>query len=374
MPIWDSTIWFAVGASALATLALAAAVLLALRLRRREAVDPESEQEAERAWHELERERWRSTRRRTELRWLRRLTGSAGTDSLEAVLRGMLEAAAEVGGAGASMLVLPQGHDEPLVATFGLTAEECSRELLGLPPSADARAVSLAYRYSEDEVAQDDFRLSGGLALPVPAADGGRVGTLAVLWRRVEHHVTEEELERLEGLAAALGPVLATAFHHEDLRRELDLDPVTDLKGRRFLQGALDLECARARRYEHPLALLLLHLPAPQAPDGVRTAAARLRAGVRAPDLVCHLGDGLFAALLPESSLGDGTRLYRRLELALGPASPGSPRTRLPSALVELRSEDDAVSLLQRAEATLAHAQADAVAGKTWSTAIEPGG
>lgn len=374
MPIWENSDWFAVGASALATLALGVAAFLALRLHRRRPANPEAEHEAERAWRELERERSSSARRRTELLWLRRLTGSAGTDSLETVLRRVLEAAAEVGGAGASMLVLPQGRDEPLVATFGLTAEECSRELLGLPPSAEARAVSLDYRYTEDELAADEFRLSGGLALPISDGEGGRVGTLAVLWRRVQHHVAEEELERLEGLAAALAPVLATAFDHEALRRELDLDPLTGLRGRRFLQQALELECARARRYEHPLALLLLHVREPQAPEGFRTAGARLRAGVRTPDLVCHLGDGLFAMLLPESTLGDGTRLYRRLELALGPASTSGPRTRLPSALVELRAEDDAVSLLQRAETTLAHSKAHAAAGSSWSTAVEPGG
>ena len=93
------------------------------------------------------------------------------------------------------------------------------RELLGLPPGGGkARAVALAYRYSEEE-ARDEFRLSGGLALPVLDRDGGRLGTLAVFSRRVEREVTEEELERLEGLAGALGPSLRNAFRFEELRR-----------------------------------------------------------------------------------------------------------------------------------------------------------
>ena len=66
------------------------------------------------------------------------------------------------------MLLLPQADSEPLLATFGLSAEESSRQLLGLPPGGnDARAVSLSYRYTEEERERDEFRLSGGLALPV---------------------------------------------------------------------------------------------------------------------------------------------------------------------------------------------------------------
>lgn len=373
MTTWEGTTWLAVGASALAAFALVAAILLALRLRGRRRQAPELGLEAERAWDELVRERSHAARRRTELLWLRRLAESSSADSVETLLRRVLEAAAEVGGAAAAMLVLPQGRVEPLVVTFGLTAEECSRELLGLPPSAEARAVSLSYRYSEEEAAQDEFRLTGGLALPVPDGSGERLGTLAVLWRRVEHHATDEELERLEGLAGALAPVLSTAFRVQDLRRELDLDADTQLRGRRTLLRALERECARARRYERPLALVLLEAPDRRDPAALRTAASRLRAGLRLHDLLCHPGDGVFAAVLPESTAADATRLLRRLELALGPGASGLPRPPLLTALAELRPEDDAVALLARAEETLARARAGA-APRPRTSAVEPGG
>jgi GGDEF domain-containing protein len=336
---------------------------------------PGSDLEAERAWEELLRERSHAARRRTELLWLRRLAASSAADSLETLLRRVLEAAADVGGAAAAMLVLPQGRVEPLVVTFGLTAEECSRELLGLPPSAEARAVSLSYRYSEEEAAQDEFRLTGGLALPVPAGPGERLGTLAVLWRRVEHRVTDEELERLEGLAGALEPVLSTAFRVEDLRRELDLDPDTQLRGRRTLHRVLEAECARARRYERPLALLLLEAPERGDPAALRTAASRLGGGVRLHDLLHYAGEGVFAAVLPESTAADATRLLPRLELALGPGASGLPRSPLLTAVAELRPEDDAVALLARAEETLARTRARARERPELRTsAVEPGG
>ena len=278
----------------------------------------------------------------------------------------MLEAAAGLGESAAAMLVLPQPDDEPLVATYGLSTEESSRELTGLPPGGgDARAVTLAYRYTAEEEARDEFRLRGGLALPVLDDDGGgRLGTLAVFWRRTEREVTEEELERLEGLAAALGPSLRNAFAVEELRRAADRD-ATGLPGRRTLQETLAVECARARRYTHSLSLLLLR--AGGGPEAVQAAAGRLPTDTRAPDLVHHLGDGGFAVVLPESSLVDAERVARRLRLALGEG-------RTPIAFVELRFEDDAVSLLERAEAALAGAELLVGAGGSWQKAVEPGG
>jgi GGDEF domain-containing protein len=365
LPTWETTTWIAVGVSALAALLLAGVVVLAARLRRGGDAAARAERETGQAWEEARRERAASTRARSELHWLRRLAEVGASDSIEGALRRVLESASGLGEAAAAMLVLPRPDDEPLVATFGLSQEEASRELLGLPPGGgDARAVSLSYRYSEEEEARDEFRLRGGLALPVLDQEGGRLGTLAVFWRRVEREVTEEELERLEGLAAALGPSLRNVFRFEELRRAVDRD-VTGLPGRRTLREALAVECARARRYTHPLSLLLLH--ASGDPATVQKAAERLPSDVRMPDLVHHIGEGRFAVVLPESSLVDAERLARRLRLSLGEG-------RTPAAFVELRFEDDAVSLLERAEAALAGAEVLADSGKNWSRAVEPGG
>ena len=372
MPSWEITTWIAVGASALAALLVAVSIVLAAHLRRfaaRLRLDDEvalnSRRETRRAWEEARRERAASTRARGELHWFRHLAEVGGSDSLESALRRVLEAATRLGESAAAMLLLPQADSEPLLATFGLSAEESSRQLLGLPPGGnDARAVSLSYRYTEEERERDEFRLSGGLALPVEDDGGGRLGTLAVFWRRVERDVTDEELERLEGLAGALGPSLRNVFRFEELRRAVDRD-VTGLPGRRTLGEALAVECARARRYMHPLSLLLLQESAE--PGSVGEAASRLPGDVRTPDLVHHLGGGRFAVVLPESSLADAERVARRL----GP-TPGEGR--IQAAFVELRFEDDAVSLLERAEASLAGAEQLVEAGKIWPKAVEPGG
>ena len=360
MSTWESTTWLAVGASALAALLLALALAFAARRRPRRAAAVPAAPEPGPAWGEDRRARAEAVRARSELRWLRRLAGAGASGSLEAVLRHAVELAAELGGAAAAMLVLPQPKGEPLVATFGLTAEEASRELTGLPPGGgEARAVALTYRYTEEELARDEFRLAGGLALRVVDGEDAGVGTLAVFWRRVEREATDDELARLEGLASALGPALEGAFSFDQLRREADLDPETGLHGRRSLERLLERECARARRYEHPLSVLLLGLGAASSNGLLRWAASRLRASVRAADVVFHLGGGRFAALLPEASRRDAERLARRVEPALTTTLGGGTRSQTWVASAELRDSDDAVSLLARVEAALAGAEAE---------------
>lgn len=360
MSTWESTTWLAVGASALAALLLALGLAVVARRRRRRAAAVPAAPEPGPAWGEVRRARAEAVRARSELRWLRRLAGAGASGSLEAVLRHAVELAAELGGAAAAMLVLPQPKGEPLVATFGLTAEEASRELTGLPPGGgEARAVALTYRYTEEELARDEFRLAGGLALRVVDGEDAGVGTLAVFWRRVEREATDDELARLEGLASALGPALESAFSFDQLRREADLDPETGLHGRRSLERLLERECARARRYEHPLSVLLLGLGAASSNGLLRWAASRLRASVRAADVVFHLGGGRFAALLPEASRRDAERLARRVEPALTTTLGGGTRSQTWVASAELRDSDDAVSLLARVEAALAGAEAE---------------
>lgn len=375
MSVWDeSATWIAVGASAVALLALVVALAVAVRLRRSRARNGQAaapaestladegarklervREDAARAHEEARRAREESERARAELRWLRHLSEIGGTIDLESVLARALETATRLGNAAAAMIVVTGTDEEPLVATFGLSPEESSRELLGVPPEGgEARAVTLAYRYTEDEKEQDEFRLRSGLAVPVTDEAGERAGTLALFWRRVGREVSDEEVGRLEALTSALTPALENAFRFEEIRRLADVDPVTKLHSRRHLKESLVRECARARRYERRLSLVVTELDAPLSPELVSTAAERLQAVVRGADVLCHLGDGRFALVLPEASLADAERLCRRLRFALGPELGTNGGLRLPAGIVELRPEDDPVSLLARAESALA--------------------
>jgi GGDEF domain-containing protein len=368
MPSFDESVtWIAVGASAAALLAgVIVAVLFRPRWASRRAwseAEPvradltraleRAREEAAHAREESRRALEEAERTRAELRWLRHLLDIGGTMELEGVLQRGLEAATRLANAAAAMFVLSRAKGKPLVATFGLSGQESSGELLGLPPDGgQARAVTFGYRYAEDEIDFDEFRLRGGLAIPM-LDKGERMGTLAVFWRRVERGISEEELERLEALARALVAALRNAFRFEDVRRQLESDPLTGLRTERALPGALDRETARAHRYERRLSLLLFRA-SPPTTEFLARVGEQLLPALRSSDVACHAATGAFAVVLPEAALADAERVFRRLEFVLGSQleddeDPG----RLLAGIAELRPDDDAVSLLQRAEGAL---------------------
>ena len=175
------------------------------RRRRRE---PRRERASREAWEEVRRERAASTRARSELHWLRRLAEAGAAELLEASLRRVLEAAAGLGESAAAMLVLPQPDGEPFVATYGLSAEESPASSRACRPAAARRGRSASPTGTPRRRRRATSSASAaGSRLPVLEADGGRLGTLAVFWRRDEREVTEEELERLEGLAGRARPL-----------------------------------------------------------------------------------------------------------------------------------------------------------------------
>jgi GGDEF domain-containing protein len=372
MPSFDeSATWIAAGVSGLA--ALVGFAFIALLLRGREESPTEgpgaeplfadltralkrAKEEAAQTKEEGRRAREEADQARADLRWLRRFSIGATLD-LERVLQQALEAATQLADAAAAMLLLTRAEAEPLVATFGLSAEESSRELVCLPPEGgQTRAVTLTYRYTEDEIEYDEFRLRGGLAVPM-VEDGERIGTLAIFWRRFEREVSERELERLESLTRSLVPALRNVFRFEDLRRQLETDPRTGLGTERALRTTLDRETARARRYERRLSLLLFRTGSAPTAELMTRVGERLPPALRSSDVACHAGDGTFAVVLPESALADAERLLRRLQFAVGPKLvDGDGGVSLVAGLAELRALDDAVSLLQRAESALARA------------------
>lgn len=354
----EAATWTGVGALALSALLLALGILLFMRWRRAAAGEIAA---------------IRATGERTEslLTELRRALGDAQQEGrrwsalghvgttldLDAALERALSAVTQLAEADAAMIVLRHEDEEPITATYGLTNTESARDLLGLPPEAGgARAVKLSYLYTAEEAANDAFRLSGGLAVPLAAEDGERVGTLAIFWRRADRQLQDEDLAGFEELAAAFGPALENARLYSEARRLADMDPLTNLRNRRYFSERLRRECARARRYGRGLGLLLFEADA--GIDDLPRAGERIEGVVRGTDVACHLGGGRFAVIMPEAAEADVERLHRRLQFALGGrVDNGDEGLRLRAGLVELRSEDDAVLLLRRAESALERAK-----------------
>jgi diguanylate cyclase (GGDEF)-like protein len=258
---------------------------------------------------------------------------------------------------------------EPLVATLGMSVEEAAAQPTAIPPDGRAaRAMRVAYSYTREEAEEDGQLIRGGLAVPLRDEEGETIGTLAVFWRGGEYEPPEEDIALLEDLASSAGPSLENARRFREARQLADLDALTNLHNRRYFHETLARECSRAHRYDRRLALVLFDIDdfkaindgiGHLAGDSVLAAVAeRVHSVVRSADVACRVGGDEFGVILPESTLNDAEQLYRRVQFAVA-ARPIGPfdRLHLSAGIAELRREDNAEALFQRADEALYRAK-----------------
>src|SRR5437899_2680592 len=136
-------------------------------------------------------------------------------------------------------------------------------------------------------------------------------------------------------LKAALMDVLATSgflrvpiiLEYEELKKlELNAvtDPLTGLYNRRLFAATFEKELIRARRYSHPLSLVILDLHRfkevndkhghPRGDEVLRATAATLKKALRTSDSAFRIGGDEFALLLPQTDAEQALALSRRVE------------------------------------------------------------
>ncbi|HYM63577.1 MAG TPA: diguanylate cyclase [Gaiellaceae bacterium] len=373
--IGDSTTWAAAGAGAVTVLVVLAVVVLWSRWRRgaahrleqgrrstdqTDSIVTELMESLEQARLESDRARDDGEAARREGQRLRRLGKMSASLDFDDVLHSALETAAKQTKSDAAMILLEHGDAPPIVETYGLSSAEASQQLIALPPDvSEARAVTIRFRYTEEEVANDEFRITGGIAVPLFDGDEIRTGTLAIYWRRTEREARPEEVDLLEELVTSFGPPIDNARRYQEARRLADLDPVTGLQNERYFDDRLMREVSRARRYERQLALLLFQLEVEDIGTSLLTTVGRcILAAVRSADVSCHLGNGRFAIILPEVGVREAEHLLERLGFSLGPhVEDGGSQPHLISGLLELLPEDNAETFARRARETLRQAE-----------------
>jgi diguanylate cyclase (GGDEF)-like protein len=307
-----------------------------------------------------------------EGRRARRLGEIGSTIDLDAVLTRTLEAATALEGVDCAMVVLPSTEantGDPLVATLGMSVEEAAAQPTAIPPDGRvARAMRVAYSYTREEAEEDGELVRGGLAVPLRGEEGETIGTLAVFWRGGEYEPSEEDIALIEDLASSAGPSLENARRFREARQLADLDALTNLHNRRYFHETLARECSRAHRYDRRLALVVFDIDdfkaindriGHLAGDSVLAAVAeRVHSVVRSADVACRVGGDEFGVILPESTLNDAEQLYRRVQFAVA-ARPIGPfdRLHLSAGIAELRREDNAEALFQRADEALYRAK-----------------
>ena len=265
-----------------------------------------------------------------------------GSIDLEELMDRVLDAAMEIPGFDAAMMVV-EGHGvAPTVATRGMTAEETSKPPTSGVAGALAGTITVTYRYGRDREPPDAELISGGVFIPLIGRELSPVGTLSLFWRSRDYEPLSEHIEQAETLVESSIPALENARRYGEARKLAETDALTGLYNQRYFHETLRREVLRAQRYERALALIVFdvddfksindkvgHL----AGDRVLAQAAdRLREAVRSVDVAARIGGDEFAVILPESSAEDADQLYRRVQSSMRRdlARPG----RRPSATV----------------------------------------
>lgn len=150
-------------------------------------------------------------------------------------------------------------------------------------------------------------------------------GSLYVLHPRAGYF-DERHVQQVQVVAAHAGAALARAQAFEEATRLSITDELTGFFNARYLSARLREELARAQRYGHELALVLIDSDALKrvndrlgheaGNEHLRRLAKTIRAHVRATDIVARYGGDEFVVLQPESGLDAARATAERIRKA----------------------------------------------------------
>ncbi|QSQ28041.1 response regulator [Pyxidicoccus parkwayensis] len=125
------------------------------------------------------------------------------------------------------------------------------------------------------------------------------------------------------------------------LQRRTGSDPATGLHDRRGLLLRLEQEVARSRRFHRALSLAVLRPDRPV--DSLPASIADImRKRVRHPDAISHLGEGVFAVILPECQAEAARNVISRML----PDVEKATDTEYRSAVADVSQDSDSVEKL----------------------------
>ena len=286
----------------------------------------------------------------------------------EELLDRVLDAALDVPGFDAAMVVLEEAGGSSTMATRGMTPDEAAH-----PPSSGAAGtlpagpITVSYRYGAADAA-DTQLIRGGLFLPLVSRDGSSLGSLALFWRTPGYEPSHDRIGAVEQIAETCIPAIENARRYREARQLAETDALTGFFNQRYFHETLRRESLRAQRYDRRLALLILDLDdftavndriGHLAGDAVLAQVAeRLRNEIRSVDIGCRVGGDEFAVIMPESTTEDAGQLFQRMHDSLATMSvPGGHVVRVSAGIAELRHGETAAGLFERADSALYRAK-----------------
>ncbi|MFN2337637.1 MAG: GGDEF domain-containing protein [Gammaproteobacteria bacterium] len=216
-----------------------------------------------------------------------------------------------------------QAHNPALLALTGLSASD-----LAGPALAGLRALDGDAIWTRPDGQALHLR-----ALHRPLEGGGEA-----LWI--------EDLSEMQGL-------------REELRAQSLTDAHTGLFNTRGVTLALEPQVARSRRYNSPMAVIMMEAGAePTSVDTRRAVARLLKDQLRWADIIGCSEQGEFILVLPETSRDDALKLADKLSAHLrGPDGESVSELWPCYGVTEWRKSDSATTLLQRATSALQQAR-----------------
>jgi diguanylate cyclase (GGDEF)-like protein len=292
-----------------------------------------------------------------------------GSIDLEEVMDRVLDAAMELQGIDAAMMVVEGQGGVPVVTTRSMSPLEASKPPTSGVAGALSGTITVSYRYGRDQALRNEALIRGGVFIPLVGRELRPIGTLSLFWRHVGDEPSPDQVEQAESLAESSLPAIENARRYGEARKLAETDALTGLYNQRYFHETLRREVMRAQRYERKLAVIVFDLDDFKAINDeighlagdrvLSQASERLRDAVRSVDFACRIGGDEFAVILPESSAEDADQLYRRVHNAMRATSlgPDGQRLRVSAGIAELEHGDTAANLFERADGALYRAK-----------------
>ena len=271
-------------------------------------------------------------------------------------------------------LVLPYEHAQLLLCSdkhLELVAHEGAMPPLhtALPNLSQSEPPAQACLYDASHAQAEAFAPASSVIV-APLRGGVRVQGLIALGRTELPAYNELDLELLQTLAFQLTSVLERALLLSDLERLAVTDGLTGLYNYRHFQERYREEVNLCRRYQHPLAVMLIDL------DGFKQVndtyghlegdyllvqlADMLRSALRNTELIARYGGDEFVVLMPSTNLQGGVAAANRVLQAVREThfldTLGAPRFRITLSIgvaAYPNSTQNPVELLEKADEAL---------------------
>jgi len=264
-----------------------------------------------------------------------------------------------------AQLLLKQGEGYELVAQMGAMPPLSEGLLQHSEPTESVQACL----YDTSHPHAESFAPATSVIV-APLRGGVRVQGLLALGRTELHPFNELDLELLQTLAFQLTSVLERAMLLSDLERLAVTDGLTGLYNYRHFQERYREEVNLCRRYQHPLAVMLIDL------DGFKQVndtyghlegdyllvqlADVLRSVLRNTELIARYGGDEFVVLMPSTNLQGGVAAANRVLQAARKTqfldTLGEPRFRITLSIgvaAYPNSTQNPVELLEKADEAL---------------------